>query len=134
MIPFFFYVNLLCIYRGFGFVTMDSMESCNKAVNPIFHPFDALSLLPQNAQTLPISFMLTLCHSLSFLSLKVDALNGMDIDGRPIVVQIATPAGSRPARAHAPRPDDNERKVYVGNIDFQTTDGKKSLQQMFRVI
>lgn len=60
------------------------------------------------------------CHA------AVEGLNGVDMEGRSLVVQVASPEG---ARRSSMRRDDTGRKVYVGNIDFSTTDD--TLHQIF---
>jgi hypothetical protein len=60
----------------------------------------------------------------------VAALDGYEVEGRPMVVQISNPDNARKPRemrsSSFTRVDDNDRKVYVGNIDFSTSDGKQT--------
>jgi nucleolin len=78
--------------RGFGFVTMETQDAANAAV---------------------------------------EALNGVDVGGRNIRVDFAAPQGERPPRTERterpqrerrPRVDDTGRRVYVGNLDYGTSD------------
>ena len=63
----------------------------------------------------------------------VEALNGEEVGGRNIRVDFAAPQGERPPRterpARKPRVDDTGRRVYVGNLDFGTSDD--TLQEIF---
>ena len=85
--------------RGFGFVTMETQDAAKTAV---------------------------------------DALNGVEVGGRNIRVDFAAPQGTRPPReSREPRErrqpmrrqDDTGRRVYVGNLDYGTTDD--TLQEIF---
>lgn len=87
--------------RGFGFVTMDSVESAQAAI---------------------------------------DALHATDVSGRDLQVVFATPKGARTEerapreprerRERMPRRDDTEgRKLYVGNLDYATTN--ETLEEIF---
>jgi nucleolin len=62
----------------------------------------------------------------------VEALNGAEVDGRAMVVEIAAD-GPRERTPRAPRPsrgaDEVGRKCYIGNLSFQTPD--ETLTEIF---
>lgn len=128
--------------RGFGFVTMSTVEEAEKAVEMFsrYVSFIDCITLRRWHRFCGISVSVSLCRFLDLLAFsKFLDLDGFpvvftfrsfplleqDLDGRFLTVNIAAPKGSRPERA----PREVGHRIYVGNLPWSVDSGR--LEEIF---
>ncbi|KAB5532081.1 hypothetical protein DKX38_018751 [Salix brachista] len=111
--------------RGFGFVTMSTVEESEKAVE-MLHRHEGLEVKVATVKSVE-SGVLDHLNNLQLRVVYIENNDHLDLDGRLLTVNKAAPRGSRPERP--PRVSEPGYRIYVGNLPWDVDNGR--LEEIF---